>query len=77
MTMPGSSYDTFEGVKARLDEIVAAVSDDDLPLDEALALYEEAVGLGLRASDLIEEGIEARDAAAADEACADAPAANE
>ena len=77
MTMPGSSYDTFEGVKARLDEIVAAVSDDDLPLDEALALYEEAVGLGLRASDLIEEGIEARDAVAADEACADAPAADE
>ena len=50
---------TFEGVKARLDEIVAAVGDDSLPLDEALALYEEAVSLGLRASDLLEQNIEA------------------
>lgn len=49
---------TFEGVKARLDEIVAAVGDDGLPLDEALALYEEAVSLGLRASDLLEQNIE-------------------
>ena len=48
------SYDTFEAVKGRLDEIVDAVSSDDLSLDDALALYEEAVGLGLRASDLIE-----------------------
>lgn len=54
------SYDTFEAVKGRLDEIVDAVSSDDLSLDDALALYEEAVGLGLRASDLLEEGIEAQ-----------------
>lgn len=53
-------YDSFEAVKSRLDEIVDAVGDDDLPLDDALALYEEAVALGLRASDLLEEGIEAR-----------------
>lgn len=57
--MAHEAYDTFEAVKVRLDEIVEAVSDDDLSLDEALALYEEAVGLGLRASDLLEEGIEA------------------
>ena len=42
------SYDSFEAVKTRLDEIVDAVSDDELALDDALALYEEAVGLGLR-----------------------------
>ena len=54
------SYDTFEAVKGRLDEIVDAVSSDDLSLDDALALYEEAVGLGLRASDLLEEDIEAQ-----------------
>lgn len=53
------SYDSFEAVKVRLDEIVDAVSDDGLALDDALALYEEAVGLGLRASDLLEDNIEA------------------
>ena len=54
------SYDTFEAVKGRLDEIVDAVNDDKLPLDDALALYEEAVALGLRASDMLEENIEAQ-----------------
>lgn len=52
-------YTSFEAVKARLDEIVDAVGDNELALDDALALYEEAVGLGLRASDLLEEDIEA------------------
>ena len=60
--MPNEEYATFEDVKARLDQIVDAVGDDSLPLDDALALYEEAVGLGLRASELLEENIEARDA---------------
>ena len=47
----------FGGVKERLEEIAQAVSDESLPLDEALDLYEEAVALGLKASDLLEEGI--------------------
>lgn len=50
------SYGSFEELKSRLDEIVEAVNDKDLPLDQALSLYEEAVGLGLRASDLLERG---------------------
>lgn len=54
------SYDSFEAVKTRLDEIVDAVGDEELALDDALALYEEAVGLGLRASDLLEDNIEAQ-----------------
>ncbi len=58
--MASNNYDSFEDVKARLDEIVEAVSDDSLPLDDALALYEEAVSLGLRASDLLEQNIDAR-----------------
>lgn len=57
--MTSDSYDTFEDVKKRLDEIVDAVGDESLSLDDALSLYEEAVGLGLRASDLLEEHIEA------------------
>ncbi|WP_080799499.1 exodeoxyribonuclease VII small subunit [Arabiibacter massiliensis] len=61
--MASGTYDTFEAVKGRLDEIVDAVNDDGLPLDDALALYEEAVALGLRASDLLEENIEAQRAA--------------
>ena len=60
--MAGESYASFDQVKARLDEIVDAVGSSEMPLDEALSLYEEAVGLGLRASELLEENIEARDA---------------
>ena len=48
---------TFEDAKARLQEIADAVSSDEMPLDEALDLFEEAVALGLAVSDLIEEGI--------------------
>lgn len=59
--MPNASMDSYREVKERLDQIVDAVSADDLPLDDALALYEEAVKLGLRASDLIEQDTEAHD----------------
>lgn len=59
--MPNTSMDSYREVKERLDQIVDAVSADDLPLDDALALYEEAVKLGLRASDLIEQDTEAHD----------------
>ena len=62
---------TYAEVKARLDEIVDAVSDESLPLDEALGLYEEAVTLGLRVSELLEQDIAARDAAADAAAAAD------
>lgn len=47
----------FGEVKARLDEIVEAVSSEDISLDDALELYEEAVKLGMRASSLLEERI--------------------
>ena len=39
---------SFEDLKTRYDS---------LPLDEALDLYEEAVGIGLSASRIMEEGI--------------------
>lgn len=80
------SYTTFEQVKSRMDAILDAVGSPDLPLDEALDLYEEAVGLGLRASDLLEERPEdavadepagaedAEDAASGNPAAAEAPA---
>ncbi len=59
-------------MKARLDEIVDAVGSSEMPLDEALSLYEEAVVLGLRACELLEENIEARDAEDVPEDGADA-----
>ena len=62
----------FEAVQARLAEIVQAVSDEGIPLDEALDLYEEAVSLGMRASDLLEDGIQVADEVAQD--ADDAPA---
>lgn len=47
----------FEAMKARLDEIVDEVSAEGVSLDEALALYEEAVKLGLSACDVSEADI--------------------
>lgn len=58
---------TYDQVKARLDEIVEAVGADELPLEKALDLYEEAVRLGMQASDLIEKDIEARDASGSED----------
>ena len=46
---------TFEDVHERLSEIVDEVSAEDISLDDALKLYEEAVKLGLSACDLSEE----------------------
>ena len=64
--MDSQAPQTFEDIKARLDEIVAAVSDEELPLDEALSLYEEAVGIGLTASRIVEEWIAAKEAESAE-----------
>lgn len=64
--MESQAPQTFEDIKARLDEIVAAVSDEELPLDEALSLYEEAVGIGLTASRIVEEGIATKEAESAE-----------
>lgn len=36
---------TFEKSLERLDEIIASLGNDKLPLDEALKLYEEGVSL--------------------------------
>lgn len=64
----------FEAVKARLEEIAQTVDDESLSLDQALDLYEEAVKLGLQATNLLEVGIEvdaesdAQDGAEADAA---------
>ena len=65
----------FEAVKTRLEEIADAVGDESMPLDEALDLFEEAVSLGLKIGDLIEEEIvvEAGDAGEAADSPEEAP----
>lgn len=45
---------SFDDIKQRLEEIVDQVSEEDIDLDEALTLYEEAVKLGLAACDASE-----------------------
>ncbi len=50
---------TFEDMQSRLEQIAEEVSAEDISLDEALALYEEAVKLGLAACDLSESDVEA------------------
>lgn len=56
--MSDSNAASYDQVRDRLDEIVEAVNAPGISLDEALALYEEAVKLGLSACDLSEEGVE-------------------
>jgi exodeoxyribonuclease VII small subunit len=48
----------FESVKTRLAEIADAIDGEGVELDEALDMYEEAVALCLKASDLLETGVE-------------------
>ena len=62
-----SSIGDMSQLNARLDEIVTAVSDESLPLDDALSLYEEAVSLGMRASEMVEEEMLAKGGAADNE----------
>lgn len=54
MSSDAKSYESYTQVKGRLDEIAAQVADEGIDLDDALGLYEEAVALALRASELIE-----------------------
>ena len=75
---PSGQPGDFEAIKERLEQIAKAVDDENMPLDDALDLYEEAVKLGLQASSLLEASIvvdEPEADAAAPEADA-APAAD-
>lgn len=44
----------FAAVRARLDEIAREVEGEDISLEAALDLYEEAVKLGTKATELLE-----------------------
>ena len=45
---------SFSQIRDRLDEIASQVRGDELPLDAALDLYDEAVKLGMKAAELLE-----------------------
>ena len=49
-------YETFEAVEERLQAIADEVAREDISLDEALGLYEEAAQLARQACALSEEG---------------------
>lgn len=53
---------TFSQIRARLDEIATQVRGDDIPLDAALDLYDEAVKLGMKATELLEAADEPQQA---------------
>lgn len=55
----------FEEVKTRLNEIVDEVAAEDISLDNALDLYEEALKLGMQVSSLLEKDIAAAEVQAA------------
>lgn len=55
----GAEGANFESVQERLNQIVDEVSAEDISLDDALKLYEEAVKLGLSACDLSEQDVDA------------------
>jgi len=61
--MGNESAQSYASVKERLDEIVEAVGDENISLDDALSLYEEAIQLGLQVSNLLEEDISEEQAA--------------
>lgn len=52
--MDAKTEQTFSGIRDRLEEIAAQVKGDDVPLDTALDLYDEAVKLGMKATELLE-----------------------
>lgn len=52
--MDARTEQTFSGIRDRLEEIAAQVKGDDVPLDAALDLYDEAVKLGMKATELLE-----------------------
>ena len=72
---------SVEAINFRLKEILKQVDDPDLPMDEILNLYEEAVKLGSKVGEAIEaniadaDALAAADAAAAGEAAQDGAAA--
>ena len=68
---------SLAAINERLKAILAQVDDPELPMDEVLALYEEAVKLGAKAGEAVERNITPEESrqAFADDHAVDAAAA--
>lgn len=75
--MPDVVAHSLADIKSRLYEIADQVANTDLPLEEALTLYEEAVNLGLHATNLLEQDITEDELAEVSEESVEEPAAIE
>jgi exodeoxyribonuclease VII small subunit len=51
---PPVAEEGFEAHVRRLEELVARLERDDMPLDEAMVLYEQGVALARRCQELLE-----------------------
>ena len=49
-----SSFQTFDQITSRLDEIIVQVRDKDTSLERSLDLFDEAIALGSKAVDLVD-----------------------
>lgn len=54
MGLESLDREAFTQIRDRLDEIATQVRGDDMSLDAALDLYDEAVKLGMKATELLE-----------------------
>ena len=52
--MSESTVHTFDDLTDRLDEIIAAVRSKDTSLERCLDLFDEAIGLGSKAVDMVD-----------------------
>jgi exodeoxyribonuclease VII small subunit len=56
MTTPGASL-SYEALFARMQQIVATLEAGELPLDQALALYEEGVRVAAACQQLLDDAV--------------------
>lgn len=61
----------FPSIKERLDRIAEEVAVPDIPFDEALALFDEAISLGLAACDMSEADLALEEAEPFEESATD------
>lgn len=52
-----SNMQEYEQIEDKLKNIQGKIENEDLSLDESLDLYEEAVNLGMKASQTIEQNV--------------------
>ena len=49
--------ENFDDIKGRLQQIKQEVAAEDISLDDSLKLYEEAVNLGMKATEVVDSNV--------------------